>query len=148
MIEGRWKKGRSCVEFLGVPMNMRNFLFNVYLSSPFWVLASPVISSHLIYRLISYAVCFVFFTLFPIMSGLLDHRGDFAGLGTLLCLVVNVFATVFATVLLIVWKKKSSRFFYGVMIGCAVVGFLGALLLQCQPQMGRSLRYFLEPVHK
>jgi hypothetical protein len=127
---------------------MSNFFLNVYLSSPFWVLALPVISSHLIYRLISYAVCFVLFTVLPIMSGLLDHSGDFAGLGTLLCLGVNVFATVFASFLLIVGKKKSSRFFYGVMIGCAVVGFLGALLCQSQPQMGRSLRHFLEPVHK
>jgi hypothetical protein len=129
-------------------MKMSNFFLNFYLSSPFWVLASPVISSHRIYRLISYAVCFVLFTVFPMMSGLLDHRGDFAGLGTLLCLGVNVLATVFATFLLIVWKKKSCRFFYGVMIGCAVVGFLGALLLQSQPQIGHSLRYFLEPVHK
>jgi hypothetical protein len=117
-------------------MNMNDFSLNVffvYLFSPVWMLVSPVISSHRIYRLISYAVCFVLFTVFPIMCSLQAHNtGDFGGLVMLLCLGVDVFATVFATVLLIVcvWKKKSSRFFYGVMISCAVVGFLGSIVVR------------------
>jgi hypothetical protein len=135
MIEGRWKSGLSC-EFPGVPMNMNNFfqyVFFVYLFSPVWVLVVPVISSHRIYRLISYAVCFVLFTVFPITCSLQAHNtGDFGGLVMLLCLGVDVFATVFAAVLLIVcvWKKKSIRFFYGVMISCAVVGFLGSIVVR------------------
>jgi hypothetical protein len=55
-----------------------------------------------------------------------NYSGGCLNLKSLLCLGVNVFATL----LLIVWKKKSSRFFYGVMIGCAVVGLLGALLVR------------------
>jgi hypothetical protein len=108
---------------------MANLFVFIYLASPFWVLAFAFLAHHRIYRWVSFAVCFFFFTVEPIGTSIVDHAAD-GGLGTLLSMGVAAFAALISAVLLIVIKDKSRRIFFSVMLGSAVVGFLGAWLVR------------------
>ena len=108
---------------------MANFFVCVYLASPFWALALPFISSNRVYRWISYAVCCFFFSVEPIGTGLVDRAAE-GGLGFFLSLGVTVLAALFGAILLAVTRQRFHRIYFIVMLGSAVVGFLGALLVR------------------
>jgi hypothetical protein len=110
-------------------MKFGDFYITVYFGSPVWTLALPFISANRIYRWASYAVCVFFFAVSPTWTSIIDHASD-GGLGMLLSVGVSVLAALFAVVLLVVNRKRHHRIYFGVMLGSAVVGILGAFAVR------------------
>ena len=106
-------------------MKLGDLSLTVTFASPLWALVLPFISSHRVYRWITYAVCCFFFAVTPIWTSIADHAAD-GGLGMLLSVGVSVLAALFSVVLLVVTRKRYHRIFFGAMLGSAVAGILGA----------------------
>lgn len=110
-------------------MKLSNLYISIYFSSPFWTLALPFISTHRIYRWASYAVCLFFFAVSPIWTSIVDHAAD-GGLGMLLSVGISVLASLLSAVLLALIKTQHIRIFFATMLGCAIVGILGAFAVR------------------
>lgn len=108
-----------------VVMKLGDIYITVFFSSPFWALALPFVSTHRVYRWFSYAACCFLFAVTPIWTSVVDHAAD-GGLGMLLSVGVSVLAALFSVVLLVATRKRYYRIFFGVMLGSAVAGILGA----------------------
>ena len=108
---------------------MENFIVLIIVSSPVWILPLPFISGNRIYLGAICALCFLLFTVEPIWTSVVA-RGSDSGVGLFLSLVKVVLAAMLAGLLLAVTRRRHHRFFFGTMLGCAVVGFFGLLAVR------------------
>ena len=108
---------------------MENLIVLIIVASPVWILPLPFISGNRIYLGAISALCFLLFTVEPIWTSVVA-RGSDSGIGLLLSMATAVLAAVFAGLMLAVTRRRHHRFFFGIMLGCAVVGLLGLLAVR------------------